>query len=189
MKTPNDDKKLKESLLSSKEIFDGLVLHVFDDTVSLPDGQNAPREVIRHIGAVCIVPLWNDGTVTMERQYRYPVGKVLWEIPAGKLDSKQEDRLEAAKRELKEETGLTAGRWTDLGLFYPAPAYSDEAITLWLAEDLTQGDQSLDDDEFLDLFRIPMQDLLDAILTNEICDAKTQMGLLKAARYKSVREQ
>ena len=186
MITPNDENKLMEKQTDSKEIFDGIVLHVFNDTVSLPDGQTAPRELIRHVGAVCIVPLWPDGTVTVERQYRYPVGKVLWEIPAGKLNDKFEDRLEAAKRELKEETGLSAGRWTDLGFFYPAPAYSDETITLWLAEELTQGQQSLDEDEFLDISRLPLQDLLKAVLDGDIPDAKTQMGLLKAARYKGI---
>lgn len=183
---PDDELKLKETRQETREIFDGIVLHVIKDTVSLPDGNPAPRELIRHVGAVCVVPLWPDGTVTVERQYRYPVEKVLWEIPAGKLDSKQEDRLEAARRELREETGLTAGRWTDLGIFYPAPAYSDETITLWLAEDLSEGRQSLDEDEFLDVYRVPLKDLLDAVMNGDIPDAKTQMGLLKAARYKNI---
>lgn len=186
MITPDDEQKLKETRVKGEEIFNGVVLRVIRDTVTLPDGQPAPRELIRHVGAVCIVPLWDDGTVTMERQYRYPVEKVLWEIPAGKLDSKQEDRLEAAKRELREETGITADSWTDLGLFYPAPAYSDEAITLWLAEGLHEGRQSLDKDEFLDLVRVPMKDLLDAVMAGEIPDEKTQLGLLKAARHKSI---
>ena len=117
-----NDSALHEIQIDSKEIFDGVVLHVFNDTVSLPDGKKAPRELIRHVGAVCIIPVTDQNEVIVERQYRYPVGRVLTEIPAGKLNDKNEDRFEAAKRELKEETGITADRWTDLGLFYPAPA-------------------------------------------------------------------
>ena len=118
----------------------------------------------------------------MERQYRYPFDTVITEIPAGKLDSKQEDRLSAAKRELREETGLTADQWTDLGAFYPAAAYSDEYITMFLAQGLHQGEQQLDPDEFLDVFRVPLEDLVQDVMDGKIPDAKTQTALLKAAR-------
>ena len=181
-----NDSALHEMRLDSKEIFDGVVLHVFNDTVSLPDGKKAPRELIRHVGAVCIIPVTDQNEVIVERQYRYPVGQVLREIPAGKLNSKSEDRLEAAKRELKEETGITADRWTDLGLFYPAPAYSDEAITLFLAEGLHEGAQQLDDDEFLYVDKVPLADLVRDATEGRIADAKTQIAVLRAAHIKQV---
>lgn len=172
---------LTERSISSKEIFNGDILHVFKDTVSLPDGKPAAREFIRHIGAVCIVPLTADGLVVMESQFRYPIGRVVSEIPAGKLDSKTEDRLEAAKRELREETGYTADSWTDMGEIFPAPAYSDERITMYLAEGLHKGDRSLDDDEFLDVVLVPLSELVDDILSGRITDGKTQAAILKAA--------
>ena len=124
-----DFKNLNEVMKESEEIFDGQVLHLFKDTIELPNGREATREVIRHIGAVAIVPLTDDGKVIVERQFRYPLNQVITEIPAGKLDSKTEDRLAAAKRELEEETGFTADEWIDLGNYYPAAAYCDEKIT------------------------------------------------------------
>lgn len=181
-----NDSALREIQIDSKEIFDGVVLHVFNDTVSLPDGKKAPRELIRHVGAVCIIPVTDQNEVIVERQYRYPVGRVLTEIPAGKLNDKNEDRFEAAKRELKEETGITADRWTDLGLFYPAPAYSDEAITLFMAEGLHEGAQQLDDDEFLYVEKVPLTDLLREVKEGRIPDAKTQIAVLRAAHVKQV---
>lgn len=172
---------LTEHRQTSEEIFDGSVLHVYKDTVSLPNGETAERELIRHIGAVCIVPLTDRGTVIVEKQYRYPTGKVLIEIPAGKLDYKGEDRLEAAKRELREETGYTAGSWRNLGAFYPAPAYSDEYISMFLAGDLKKGEQDLDEDEFLTVCEEPLSFLVDEVMSGNIEDAKTQLGILKAA--------
>lgn len=181
-----NDSTLRETKILSKEIFDGVVLHVFNDTVALPDGREAPRELIRHVGAVCVVPLTDQNEVIVERQYRYPVGRVLTEIPAGKLNDRNEDRLEAAKRELKEETGLSADHWTDLGVFYPAPAYSDETITLFLAEGLHEGNQHLDDDEFLFIDKVPLKDLLCDVMDGQIPDAKTQLGILRAAKVKQL---
>lgn len=186
MKLHDNDSALREIKILSEEIFEGVVLHVFNDTVTLPDGREAPRELIRHVGAVCVVPLTDQNEVIVERQYRYPVAHVLTEIPAGKLNDKNEDRLEAAKRELKEETGLTADRWTDLGIFYPAPAYSDETITLFLAEGLHEGNPHLDDDEFLLIDKIPLKDLLIDVMDGRIPDAKTQLGILRAAKLKHI---
>lgn len=170
---------LRERTLASREIFDGKILHVFEDTVRLPDGQTATREYLRHVGAVCIVPLFENGDVLIERQFRYPIGRVVTEIPAGKLDSPTEDRLAAAQRELHEETGAAAASWRSLGLFQPAFAYSDETIEMFLAEGLTFGTQELDADEFLQLDRVPLEALVQDILDGKILDAKTQLAILK----------
>ena len=175
--------ELTEKQVSSEEIFEGTVLHVFKDIVSLPNGKEAERELIRHIGAVCIIPVTADNKVIMEHQYRYPISRVVFEIPAGKLDSRDEDRLEAAKRELREETGLVAGEWVDMGLYYPAPAYSDEKITMYLARDLKSGERDLDEDEFIETTEVPLSELVEEVMSGQISDGKTQIMVLKAARY------
>lgn len=174
------EQELCERQLTSKEIFDGRILHVYDDTVSLPNGKSASREYLRHIGAVCIIPLLHNGDVLVERQYRYPVGQVLTEIPAGKLDSRDEDHLLAAQRELREETGAVAGSWQSLGVFYPACAYSDEAIEMFLARDITFTAGEPDEDEFLNVVRMPLQALYEDVMAGNIPDAKTQIAVLKA---------
>ncbi|MCR5398274.1 MAG: NUDIX hydrolase [Lachnospiraceae bacterium] len=175
-------RQLGEEKITSEDIFDGEVLHVKKDIVRLPNGNSAGRELIRHIGAVCVVPVTEDGCVIMERQFRYPINMVITEIPAGKLDSSDEDRLEAIKRELREETGYEAQDWVDMGLYYPAPAYSDEKITMYLARKLTKGSRSLDEDEFLNIVKIPIKDLVDDIMSGVITDGKTQVAILKAAK-------
>lgn len=177
-----DEKKLREVKITGEDIFDGRILHVRRDTVRLPNGNNAAREYIVHVGAVCIVPVTEDGRVYMERQFRYPLDAVISEIPAGKLDSLQEDRLDAAKRELLEETGLTADRWTDMGDYYPSAAYTNERLTMYLAEGLHQGKRKLDADEFLNVQLIPLSELVDAVMCGEITDGKTQIALLKAEK-------
>lgn len=174
------DSNLQEIQVSSETIYDGNVLHVREDMVELPNKNLASRELIRHIGAVCIIPVTDDGKVIVERQFRYPVNRVILEIPAGKLDSADEDRLEAAKRELREETGMTAEKWTDIGEYLPAPAYSDERITMYLATGLHSGEQDLDDDEFLEVFRVPLKELVDDVMAGKISDGKTQIAVLKA---------
>ena len=178
--------RLSEKRLESEEIFNGRILHVVRDRVELPNGHRSVREKIVHVGAVCVVPVTADGQVYVERQYRYPLGRVITEIPAGKLDSDEEDILEAAKRELKEETGLTAGKWTRLGLFFPAAAYTDEVITMFLAEDLRQEKQELDEDEFLDVRKVPLTQLVEDIMAGKVPDAKTQAAVLRAARLLGV---
>ena len=173
------DEALIERFAASEQIFDGIVLHVNKDTVTLPDGKSAVREVIRHVGAVCVVPLTEAGEVICVRQYRYAAGQVMLEIPAGKLDHKQEDRREAALRELREETGVRCETLTSLGAFYPAPAYSDELIDMYLAEGLSYGDTDPDEDEFLDVVRVPLEEMVDMALRGELPDAKTQMAVLR----------
>lgn len=175
-------KELREETLSSEDIFDGVILHVKRDRIRLPNGDTSTREVIRHVGAVCVIPVTEKNEVIVERQYRYPFDTVVTEIPAGKLDSRQEDRLSAAKRELREETGYTADEWIDLGGFYPAVAYSDEYITMYLARGLHQGDRELDEDEFLNVVKVPIEELIDDVMSGKIPDSKTQTAILKAAR-------
>lgn len=177
----NKYENLTEVQTASKKIYDGVILHVYKDSVTLPNGKSAGRELIRHVGAVGIVPMTDDGKVYVERQYRYPLDMVITEIPAGKLDSKSEDRLAAAKRELKEETGITAEEWTDLGVYYPAAAYTDEKITLYLAKGLHFGEQKLDDDEFLNIEAVPLNELYEQVMSGEITDGKTQVAILKTA--------
>ena len=181
-----DEKGLREEHISTEEIYDGSILHVIRDTVKLPNGNTAHREVIRHVGAVCIIPVTDDNEVVVEHQYRYPPDRVVTEIPAGKLDSPDEDRLAAAKRELREETGITADKWTDISEFYGAIAYSDERITMYLAQGLHFGRQQLDDDEFLEIDKIPLATLVEDVMAGRIADAKTQAAILKAARILGV---
>ena len=180
--TRKEQEALREVRTGSEEIFNGVVLHVQRDTVRLPNGAETIRELIRHIGAVCVIPVLENGDVIMERQYRYPLDQVILEIPAGKLDAKNEDRFSAIQRELREETGYTAGKWTVIGGFYPAPAYSDEYITMFLARDLKKGDRHLDEDEFLDVHTVPLRSLVEDVMAGRIEDAKTQVCILKAAR-------
>ena len=138
--------RLREVQTETRDVFDGVLLHVRQDTVRLPNGASSIREVIRHIGAVCVIPVTDRNEVIVERQYRYPVDRIMLEIPAGKLDAPDEDRLSAIQRELREETGYSADEWIPLGDFHPAPAYSDEYITMYLARGLHQGRQALDED-------------------------------------------
>ncbi len=172
--------RLAEIKIESEDVFEGAILHVKKDVVSLPNKDTAVREVVRHIGAVCVVPVTDDGKVVMERQFRYPIDQVISEIPAGKLDFTDEDRLEAAKRELREETGFVAENWVDMGIYYPAAAYSDEKITMYLATGLKKGEQDLDDDEFLDVEMIPIEELVKRIMDGDITDGKTQVAILEA---------
>lgn len=180
----NDYSYLKEEKIDGEEIFDGVVVRLQRDRVRLPNGNTGVREVIRHVGAVCVIPVFANGDVLVERQFRYSHGKVLLEIPAGKLDSKAEDPLDAAKREFFEETGYVAERYTLLGELYTTPAFVDEVIHMYLAEGLSMADgkQHLDADEFLSVERIHIDTLCDMVMRGEIPDAKTQIVVLKAKR-------
>lgn len=173
-----NEENMREVQLSSEEIFKGRVVHLQVDQVRLPDGSTASREVIRHPGGVGILPLMSDGTVMMVRQFRYPGDSVLTEIPAGKLEY-GEDPLTCGKRELSEEIGAEAKEWIFLGNVYPTPAYDSEVIRVYLAAGLRFGKQHLDEGEFLNVCRIPLQTLADQVMAGEIRDAKTQIGVLK----------
>lgn len=173
--------ELEEKTVSSRLIFDGKVVHLYKDTVRLPNGKESVREYVRHVGAVCILPLTDEGEVLLERQYRYAVGEVLTEIPAGKLDAPDEDPLSAAIRELREETGTTAREMIPLGDYYGSPAILGERIRMYLAKGLCFGETDFDEDEFLEVFRLPLEEAEAAVLRGEISDGKTQAAILRAA--------
>lgn len=170
----------KETTASSELIFDGKVLHVYKDIINLPDGKQSMREYCKHNGAVAVVPLTKDGEVVCVRQYRYALDRVTLEIPAGKFDYIGEDHREAALRELREETGYTPGKLTEIGPLATSPALLTEIIYMYLAEDMTEGETDPDDDEFLEIVKIPLDEMVDMILRGEIQDAKTQAAVLKA---------
>lgn len=173
-------KHLEEKQISREEIFSGVALHVVKDEILLPNGKRSVREISLHVGAAAIIPILPDGRVVMERQYRYAHQRVMLEIPAGKLDSADEPPIEAAKRELLEETGAVAGKITSLGKIAPSPALINEIIHLFMAEDLTFGERKLDDGEFLDVDLIPLDTLYTMVMNGEITDSKTQIAILKA---------
>ncbi len=178
----NENMDLTEKKLSSEQVFSGVLLHVFSDEVRLPDGSTGVREYIRHQGAACVVPVTEAGEVIMVRQFRYPFGRVLLEVPAGKLDPPEEMR-DAALRELREETGAEASEVIDLGTYYPTCAYSDEVIGMFLARGLSFGDTHPDADEFINWEKIPLKTLIREVMAGNIPDGKTQTALLKAYYY------
>jgi ADP-ribose pyrophosphatase len=171
--------EFEEKTLSSKLIYDGIIVHLYKDEVVLPDGKNAAREVIRHQGAVCVTVIDDDKNVYLVRQYRYPFAAVTTEIPAGKLDA-GETPLEGAKRELREETGIIADNYEYLGPLYTSPAIIDEVIHMYLATGLHFEKQDPDEDEFVEVIKINLNDLIQEINSGKIPDAKTQTAVLKA---------
>ena len=180
---PVGDKHLREERLSGEDIYGGIFLNMKRDTVLLPDGEQAIREYLTHPGAVAIVALLEDGRVLLERQYRYPIAKACIEIPAGKLDPK-EDHLACAKRELEEETGYTAKKWSLIRRIHPVISYSTEFIDIYLAEDLVPGESHLDEEEFLDVFAAPLEQLIGWVETGEITDVKTTISTYWLDRYR-----
>lgn len=173
------EKDLVERCIESELIYDGQVVHLYVDRVALPDGKTGLREYVKHIGAVAVLPLTEDEEVICVRQYRYAHGVVMTEIPAGKLDSRDEDHVEAALRELREETGASCEKLTYLGLFRSTPAILDEKIDLYLAEGLTFGECDPDEDEFLNTVRIPLSNLVEDVMQGRITDGKTQVAILQ----------
>lgn len=174
------DAHLVEKQISSEEVFAGRLLHVRNDEVSLPNGALALREYITHPGAVVIIAVLPNGNLVFERQFRYPVGSVFLELPAGKIDQ-GEAILATAKRELLEETGFTAQSWRYLGKMHPCIGYSDEKIEIFLAQDLCfTGSNHLDEGEFLDVFEMSLVEAEQAVRTGEITDAKTITALFWA---------
>lgn len=171
--------ELTEKTLSSEKIFDGKILHIRKDTILLPDGHQAFREVVDHPGGVCVLALDEQDRVLLVKQFRYPYMKVLRELPAGKLEY-GEDPREAAIRELREETGAAPGKFESLGELYPSPGYCGEIIRMYLARDLQFGETHLDEDEFLTLERVPFDTLVQEVVSGEIRDAKTIAAVLKA---------
>ena len=170
------DEHLMEQVLEQQELFKGRFLHAFRDTVRLPDGGQATREYVKHPGAVVVIPLLQgpqgETRIVLERQYRYPVGQVMVELPAGKLDA-GEDPLRCGQRELLEETGYRAREWARAGQMHLAIAYSTEVIQIYFARGLTQGERRLDAGEFLDVFTATPQELLAWCRDGAVTDAKT----------------
>ena len=173
---------LIEKRLSGELIYDGCVVHLWRDEIELPDGGRGVREIVRHVGAVAVLPLTDKGEVICVRQYRYPFAEVLLEIPAGKLDSPDEDIIEAARRELREETGAIGGELIPLGTLYPSVAIFDEKIHMFAAVGFDMGETDRDEDEFMEVEKIPLSTLVDMVMSGEIRDAKTQTAVLKVAR-------
>lgn len=176
-----NDNELREEVVSREQIYKGIILDVQRWQVTLPDGSPAPREIVLHKGACAVVPVDSEGNTYMVRQYRAAVGRVMEEIPAGKLDHAGEDRLEAAQRELREETGFTAKKWTHLGDLATTPGFSSEIISLYLAEELTAGETDFDDDEFLTCRKMPFAEALSKAMNGEYQDSKTVVALARAA--------
>jgi ADP-ribose pyrophosphatase len=186
-KTPDDDGKqsgdahLVETRIASEDVFGGKLLHVKRDTVRLPDGKTATREYIDHPGAVMIIPRLPDGKLLLERQFRYPLARIFIEFPAGKIDP-GEDPAATAARELLEETGYVAERWSHIGTLHPLITYSTERIEIYTADALTFIGAKLDAGEFIEIFSATLEEALAWIDRGEVTDVKTMLGLLLLAR-------
>ena len=183
------DDELRETLLSSEEIYPGKIIRVEKWQVSLPNGATALREIVRHNGAAAIVPVDAEGNVTLVRQHRVAVNRFTWEIPAGKLDSPTEDPFHAAQRELEEETGLQAENWQLLNQIDTTPGFCTERIAIYLATGLSQHPAHPDADEFLRLTKMPLSEAVNLCMTGEFHDSKTVIGLLMAQRALEARDQ
>ena len=180
---PSGDQHLREECIAGEDIYGGIFLKMKRDRVALPNGQEAIREYLTHPGAVAIVALLDDGRVLLERQYRYPIAKACIEIPAGKLDP-NEDPLLCAQRELAEETGYTATKWSYIRRIHPVISYSTEFIDIYLAQGLVPGASHLDEEEFLDVFAAPLEQLITWVEEGEITDVKTTISAYWLDRYR-----
>ena len=175
-----NDNELREIPFEKETIFEGHILHVEKWQVTCPNGHTAPREIVVHKGAAAVVPVYEDGTTLMVRQHRVSVDRVTLEIPAGKLDSWDEDPYDCAVRELEEETGLKAEAFTLLTSVLTTPGFCTEKIAIYLAQGLTQGETHPDEDEFLGLVRMPLDEAIELVMRGDIRDGKTVCGLLMA---------
>jgi ADP-ribose pyrophosphatase len=184
MPIDDQDESLREQRVDSTQVYRGHFLDVRRDRIRLPDGAEAAREYIVHPGAVMVVPLLDDGRLLMERQYRYPMGRVMLEFPAGKLDA-GEPPLACAQRELVEETGYQAREWAHAGVLHNAIAYSDERIEIFFARGLTAGERRLDEGEFLDLVTHTPAELDWLAASGQMTDAKTLIGLQWLQRWQA----
>ncbi len=180
---PAGDSHLREERISGEDIYGGIFLKMKRDKIALPNGEEAVREYLMHPGAVAVVAILDDGRVLLERQYRYPIAKACIEIPAGKLEI-GEDHLLCAKRELEEETGYTAKKWSYIRRIHPVISYSTELIDIYLAEDLVPGKSHLDDEEFLDVFAASLDQLIGWVEDGEITDVKTTISAYWLDRYR-----
>jgi ADP-ribose pyrophosphatase len=178
------DQHLIEKTIASDTVFEGSFLKIKRDTVELPNGKTTTREYINHPGAAAIIAITKDNQIIMERQYRHCVGEILLEIPAGKIDA-QEEPLTAAKRELLEETGISAKEWIYLGHTLPCVGYSSEKITFYLAQELELGEAKLDDGEFLDVLFMDLNECLNLAYSGQIKDTKTLSGLMLYLGHKN----
>ena len=170
--------EFKEEMVSQETVYEGVIVNVRRDKARLMDGRITNREVVEHPGGVAILPLFDDGTVSLVRQFRYPFQEVVAELPAGKLERGEDHRL-AALRELEEEVGASCERLTYLGCLYSSPGFSSEVLHMYLAQELTEGACHPDEDEFLSVERIPFSALVEQVRQGEIKDAKTVALVLK----------
>ena len=174
---------LTEKMLESKIIYRGRIVTLREDVALLGNGAKAGREVVEHPGGVAVLPLEDDGTVITVRQFRYPFGRVVEEVPAGKLDKRGEDPREAALRELSEEVGAVPDQLIELGTLLASPGISTEVLHLYLARGLRHGECHPDEDEFLEILRTPLDELYERVMTGELEDAKTVAILLKGKEF------
>lgn len=174
---------LVEKTTEKNYVYEGRIISVRCDKAELPTGKPCTREVVEHNGGVCVAALTENNELLFVRQFRYPYMEVILELPAGKLEN-GEDPFEAGKRELKEETGFTAEKYADLGKFYPTPGYCGEIIYLYAGWQLDESGMDLDEDEFLEVERIPLDKAVDMVLNGEICDGKTQALVMRVAEMK-----
>lgn len=174
---------LTEKTVASEQLLEGKLLKVYRDEVKLPDGQSSHREWIDHPGASAVVPIFSDGSTILIRQFRYPPRRSFLELPAGKFDDTSERAEEVASRELEEETGWSAATITPVGSLYPCIGYSNEIIHFFIAEDLREGRQDLEEAEFVEVVRMPLIDAFAMAERGELVDMKTSAGLMLARAY------
>lgn len=177
-----EETTLRETPISDETVFEGRLINVSHMQVRLPDGRTAMREIVHHRGGVAVVPVDDDGMVTLVRQHRVALNEMMLEIPAGKLDTAQENPLLAARRELEEECGLHASSMVLLTVMVPTPGYLTERLHIYLATGLTPCVPHLDADEFLAVERMPLSEAVQRVLRGELTDGKTALGLLLAER-------